>query len=173
MDLYIVRHAWADDRDSSRWPDDDLRPLTEEGMERFARFVAKLAHRGVAPQVVGASPLVRCRQTAELLAAGVPGKPTVERLDSLRPGSDLKGLLRWTVRQAQSHQQIAWVGHAPDVGWLTAALIGQPEGSIRFAKGSVAAIRFDDFSTLGGRELCGSGELRWLVTAKMLEDRPD
>ena len=72
MDLYIVRHAWAFDRDDDRWPNDDLRPLTDEGKERFAKVVKTLAGRGMAPQVVATSPLVRCVQTAELLAAGVP-----------------------------------------------------------------------------------------------------
>jgi phosphohistidine phosphatase SixA len=52
--------------------------------------------------------------------------------------------------------------HAPDVGRLAAALIGQPEGQIRFAKGAVAAIRFD------GPAIAGNGELQWLVTAKVL-----
>lgn len=162
MDLYIVRHAWAFDRDDARWPDDDLRPLTEEGKERFAKAIKTLAGRGLAPQVVAASPLVRCVQTAELLAAGVPDKPKIVRLDELRPGSDVAGLLRWTARQAKEHERLAWVGHAPDVDRLCAALIGGPEALIRFSKGAVAAIEFD------GPPALGMGELRWLVTAKVL-----
>ncbi len=162
MDLYIVRHAWAVDRDDDEWPDDDLRPLTVEGRRRFARFVKELAAFGVAPEVIAASPLTRCIETAELLAAGVKGKPQVVRRDELRPGSDLDGLLRWTAGQAKTHQRIAWVGHAPDAGRLTAALVGQTGGLIHFDKGATACIRFDDRPTTGG------GELRWLVTAKML-----
>ena len=64
MDLYIVRHAWAADRDDPRWPEDDLRPLTEEGQERFAQMAAKLVGRGMRPEVVATSPLVRCVETA-------------------------------------------------------------------------------------------------------------
>jgi phosphohistidine phosphatase len=162
MDLYIIRHAWAADRDDRQWPGDDLRPLTDEGKRRFAQVVEKLAGRGVSPQAVATSPLVRCRQTAQLLAAGVPDKPELVELDELRPGSDLEGLLRWTAGQARKHERIAWVGHAPDVGRLAAALIGSPEGQIHFAKGAIAAIRFDGPPTIGG------GELQWLVTAKVL-----
>ena len=69
MDLYIVRHAWAADRDDPQWPDDDLRPLTEEGKERFAQMAAKLVGRGMTPEVIATSPLVRCVETAQLLAA--------------------------------------------------------------------------------------------------------
>jgi phosphohistidine phosphatase len=161
MDLYIVRHAWAADRDDPRWPDDDRRPLTVEGRERFAPMAAKLVERGVAPRLIATSPLVRCVETAELLAAAV-GKADVVVRDELRPGSDLEGLLRWTARHAPRHPQIAWVGHAPDVSRLAAALIGPPESLLRFAKGGVAAIRFDDLPARG------SGQLQWLVTAKIL-----
>jgi len=92
----------------------------------------------------------------------VPFSPKVVQLDELRPGSDLEGLMRWTVRQARKCQQIAWVGHAPDVDRLAGALIGASEGFIRFSKGGAAAIRFD------GPPDIGAGELRWLVTAKVL-----
>jgi len=162
MDLYIVRHAWAFDRDDSRWKNDDLRPLTEEGKKRFAEVVEKLARRGMNPQVIAASPLIRCVQTAEILSAGLSKKPKVEELDELRPDSDLPGLLRWSVQQSKEHDQIAWVGHAPDVGLITAALIGESEGQIRFAKGAIAAIHFD------GPPARQIGELQWLVSAKVL-----
>jgi phosphohistidine phosphatase len=162
MDLYIIRHAWAFDRDAARWPDDDLRPLTKEGKERFAEVVKKLVPRAMAPQVIGTSPLVRCAETAAILAAGAPDKPKVVELDELRPDSDLDGLLRWTIRQMREHQRIAWVGHNPDVGLLAAALMGEPTGQMRFGKGGAACIQFDDTPARGG------GELRWLVAAKVL-----
>jgi phosphohistidine phosphatase len=165
-DLYIVRHAWAAGRDDPQWPEDDLRPLTEEGKERFSHVAAKLAGRGMRPEIIATSPLVRCVETARLLAAATDSVSHAEteivELDELRPGSDLGGLLRWTVRQARKHQQIVWVGHAPDVNRLTATMIGDGQGVIRFSKGSVAAIQFDDFPALG------LGALRWLVTAKVL-----
>jgi phosphohistidine phosphatase SixA len=161
MDLYIVRHAWAGQRDDSRWPDDGMRPLTAEGKERFARVVRKLGGAGMAPGIIAASPLVRCVETAEILAAGLDG-PKIVKLDELQPGSDLQGLLRWTARQAAKHEQIAWVGHAPDVDRLAAALIGDAGALIHFGKGTVADIRFD------AEPAVAAGELQWLVSAKVL-----
>ena len=160
MDIYIVRHAWAGDRDDSRWPDDGMRPLTAEGKERFARVVKKLVGTGMTPTVIATSPLVRCMETAEILAAALDG-PQIVKLDELQPGSDFQGLLRWTARQAK-HEQIAWVGHAPDVDKFAAALIGDGGALIHFGKGAVAAIRFD------GEPHVGYGELRWLAAAKVL-----
>jgi phosphohistidine phosphatase len=161
MELYIVRHAWAGERDSSHWPDDDMRPLTLDGKQRFARVARKFAVMGLAPQVIATSPLVRCIETAEILA-GALGEPKIVSLDELRPGSDLHGLLRWTARQAAKHQQIAWVGHTPDIDRMAAALIGSGNSNIRFTKGGAAAIRFE------GEPSPASGALQWLVTAKIL-----
>jgi len=161
MILYIVRHAWADHHGAAEWADDDQRPLTAEGRERFARVAKTLVARGVSPSIVATSPLVRCRQTAELLAAAVGSEPPVVELDALRPHGELATLVAWTAEQAKAHDQIAWVGHAPDVGRMVAALIGQGAW-IRLSKGAAAAIEFDE------EPAPGSGELQWLVTAKML-----
>ena len=162
MDLYIIRHAWAGHYGDPEWPNDFERPLTEEGKVRFATVVKRLVERGFAPGIIATSPLVRCRQTAELVAAGVPGNPPVVKREELEPGSDLEAMLHWTAEQAEAHDQIAWVGHAPDVSHLACDLIADGRVWIRFAKGATAAIRFDEVLQPG------HGELRWLATAKLL-----
>jgi phosphohistidine phosphatase len=162
MDLFIIRHAWAVAQGDPRWPIDAQRPLTPEGKQRFARLVELLVERGFAPSIVAASPAVRCRQTAEIISRGLIGAPEVVPRDELLGDGDLTSLLTWTDEQAGRHEQIAWVGHAPDVGRMTAALVGPPESYFHFGKGSVAAIRFDDLPEIG------RGELRWLVTPKLL-----
>ncbi len=115
------------------------------------------------PSLIATSPTVRCRETAQILAEGLIDRPEVIDRQELLPHGDLESLLGWTAQEADEHSQIAWVGHAPDVGQLTAALISQPNAPIRFAKGAVAALRFD-----GPIEI-GAAELRWLVTARLLD----
>jgi len=162
MILYIVRHAWAGHFGDPAWPDDFQRPLTENGKARFCRVVEALVERGFAPQIVATSPLVRCRETAEIIRDVVPNHPRVVALDELAPAGSVQALLEWTLETAGDLDQVAWVGHAPDVGQLTAALIGDGAAWFRFAKGAVAAIEFDEALEPG------EGELRWLVTAKLL-----
>ncbi len=166
MILYIIRHAWAGHYGDPQWPDDFQRPLSTAGKERFAAFAQKLAGRGFLPQAVATSPLVRCRQTAEQVVDAVEkaSDRQVELVEheALVPGGNFDELLAWTSKRAEDLDQIAWVGHAPAVGRLTATLIGQPGGAIRFAKGAVAAVRFHLTPEPG------DGELRWLLTAKML-----
>ena len=159
MILYVVRHAWAD---HPHWADDHARPLTDEGRARFAQVVERLTAVGFAPQLVLTSPLVRCRQTADVIAEVVPLEVSVAVRDELEPGSNLRGLLKWVRQHAADCPEMAWVGHAPDVSVITAALIGEGDAAIAFSKGAVAAIEFDDRPEIGG------GALKWLATAKLL-----
>lgn len=160
MLLYIVRHAWAEERDDSIWPGDLERPLTDKGKKRFAQVVQKLVEAEFAPAVIASSPLARCRQTAELIREYVAGKPKVVPLDALACGADLPAMVRWTREQAEG--EVAWVGHAPDVEVMTARLTGDGNCLLRFAKGAVAAIEFE------GRIEPHCGVLQWLATAKLL-----
>lgn len=160
MLLYIVRHAYAGQHGDPRYPDDALRPLTRKGRKQFRRMLKELERRGFAPAVVATSPLVRCRQTAEVICDRVSPTPDLVESDSLAPGSQLESLISWS--NAQGHEEQAWVGHAPDVDRLAAALVGARDGAIVFAKGAVVAIQFDDEIVIA------EGELRWLVTPKVL-----
>lgn len=162
MDLFIIRHAWAGQRGDPKWPDDTQRPLTLKGRDRFAKMIDSLSTRGMEPSLVATSPMIRCLQTAETLAENLLEEPVIVKRDELLPNGDLSSLLSWTILQAEKNQQIAWVGHSPDVEQITASLIGQSESSIRFAKGAIACVRFIDTIDIS------AGELRWFVTAKVL-----
>ena len=84
-ELYVIRHAIAAERGPD-WPDDDKRPLTEKGIARFKEGVAGLIWLDVGLDEIFTSPLVRAKQTADLLAATIPGKPPVKLLPALAPG---------------------------------------------------------------------------------------
>ena len=158
MFLFIARHAWAGEHGDPRWPDDSLRELTPEGIERYVKVVKALADRGFDPGRIATSPYTRCRQTADIIAKHVKGKPKIEELDALKPGSEIEPLLGWS--RAQNGADVCWVGHSPDVEYLAAELIGSVH--VRFAKGSVAAI------DIGTDVTPGDGQLHWLITAKTL-----
>ena len=150
--LYIVRHATAEDVGADGG--DRERRLTKKGRKAFARLVRRLAEAGMEIDLVATSPLVRARETAEILAAEL-GCRRVEVVDALAPGSDWQALVEWTVQQDAA--RVAWVGHAPCVGRLVALSIGDGSAAIRMQKGAVAAIRLDD----GPGQ---PGELDWLAT---------
>ncbi len=88
-ELYLVRHAVAAERGDD-WPDDTKRPLTADGTSRFRDAVDGLVWFGVGMDEIFTSPLVRARQTADLLAAGLAEHPPVKTLDELAPGNEAK-----------------------------------------------------------------------------------
>lgn len=111
MDLYIIRHAWAGQRGDPAYADDSLRPLTDEGRKRFARMIEALAPCGLTPQLIVTSPMLRCVQTAEVLAHALGEKTKVVPRQELLPGGDAQHLLAWTEKRTP-----AWMGL---LGWAT------------------------------------------------------
>jgi phosphohistidine phosphatase SixA len=86
----------------------------------------------------------------------------VEVVEALAPGSDWHVLVEWTL--AQDARSVAWVGHAPCVGRLVAASIGDTSAAVRMQKGAIASIAFDDGPG-------HPGELEWLVTPDVFRRR--
>lgn len=159
LELYLVRHAVAAER-GNEWPDDGVRPLTPAGASRFRKSVKGLAAAGVEIDIIFTSPLVRCRQTADLLAAGLPGKPRVHPIDALAPGGGHAAVLAEVTRIAR-RPRMALVGHEPDLGHLAARLIGLKR-PLEFRKGAVCRIDID------GLPPGGLGQLRWFLPPRML-----
>src|SRR6266850_8250767 len=113
-ELYLIRHGLAEDRGEA-WPDDAKRPLTEEGMSRLRKQARGLARLGVAVDIVLTSPLVRARQTAEIIAAGLDLRPHVAAIDSLAPDCPYAALAADLEKHSRK-TRIALVGHEPCIG---------------------------------------------------------
>jgi phosphohistidine phosphatase len=158
-ELYLVRHAIAADR-GEEWPDDDKRPLTVRGVSRFKDAVEGLRKIGVEVDEIFTSPLVRAKHTADLLAAGLPGKPPVKTLDALAPGHTPTSVMAQLTRAAR-RRRLAIVGHEPGLGELAAHLIGAGR-ALPFKKGGVCRI---DVESLTSRR---PGALSWFVTPRLL-----
>jgi|SRR5688572_8852803 len=158
-ELYLVRHAIAAER-GEEWPDDTKRPLTVRGINRFKEVVRGLRHLDVALDEIYTSPLVRARQTADLLAAGVGGKPVVRTLDALAPGHTPSAVMAQLAKVSRG-SRIALVGHEPDLGELAAHLIGA-QRSLEFRKGGIGRI---DVGALTSRR---AGSLIWFLPPRVL-----
>jgi phosphohistidine phosphatase len=160
-ELYLVRHAIAAEP-GSEWPDDTKRPLTERGNSRFKEAVKGLRHLGVQLDEIFTSPLVRARQTAELLAAGLEGKPSIKLLDVLAPGHTSASVMTQLARVAK-RRRVALVGHEPDLGELAAHLIGAGR-ALAFKKGGVCRI---DLGSLTSKR---AASLVWFLPPNVLRN---
>ena len=159
IELYLVRHAIAAERGPD-WPDDSARPLTPDGASKFRKVVQGLANFGVQVDIILTSPFVRCRQTADLLADGLPGKPRVHAVDALAPGGGYTAALAEVTRIAK-RPRIAVVGHDPDIGHFASKLRGLKK-PVEFRKGAVCRLDVD------GLPPGAPAQLRWFATPRML-----
>ncbi|MGE0228105.1 MAG: histidine phosphatase family protein [Dehalococcoidia bacterium] len=161
MDLYLVRHAAAADRDPVAWPVDADRPLTPEGAARFQRAAAGL--RLLVPQVdlVLSSPHARAWATAHILheEARWPAPESCLPLMS----ADYGGVLA-AVAEHPTARGAALVGHEPHLSGLAAWLLGG-DGmrlAIDMKKGSVAHIE------VAAPAPGSAAVLRWLLPPRVL-----
>lgn len=158
-ELYFVRHGLAEERGDA-WPDDTKRPLTEEGMARLRKAVRGLSRIGVAIDVVLTSPLVRARQTAEIVAGGLDPRPSIVNVDSLAPAGSYAAVLADLEKHSRK-SRLALVGHEPMMGELAARLVGSRH-PIEFKKGGVCRIDVENLPP------AGPADLRWMLTPKIL-----
>ena len=159
LELYLIRHGVAAERGED-WPDDSKRPLTSDGIAKLRKEVRGLAALDVAIEQIVCSPLVRTRQTADVIAETLRSKPGVVTSDALAPAGTPAAVIQELSKYVRK-SGLALVGHEPNLGELAAHLIGARH-AIEFKKGAVCRI---DFEVLPPK---GSGQLRWFVTPKML-----
>ena len=162
LELYLVRHAIAADR-GPEYPDDSKRPLTSDGIARFRKTAKALADLDVDFDQIITSPLVRAKQTADILAQAVSSHPSVISSDSLAPAGTPTAVFQELSKHMRK-ARIALVGHEPNIGELAARLVGS-RTPMEFKKGAVCRIDFEVFPPKG------HGHLRWFVPPKMLRKR--
>lgn len=140
MNLYIMRHgiAW----DHGEWDGrDDERPLTDEGIARTRKVLAKLAGcEGLTVDAIWSSPFRRALQTAELAGEALGLK--VKIVDQLECGANLSSLMRLTKNEPLP-PRLMLVGHEPDCGELVAELVGDESKSYAFKRAGVALLSGD------------------------------
>lgn len=154
MELYLIRHTEAVPLGEQGITNDDDRPLTERG-EQTARDVGRgLRQRGIAFDKLVTSPLLRARQTAEGILRDWPGAPELTVCEDLVPDGSSKRVGRFL--RDLAGERIGLVGHMPQLGIMTAWLIGSKKAQVDLAKGGVACV-----SCSAPKK--GSGTLLWLV----------
>jgi len=158
-ELFLIRHGIAEERGDA-WPDDTKRPLSENGIERLRKAARGLARLDVSIDLVLTSPLVRARQTADVVASAFDPRPSIVTIESLAPEGNYTALVADLEKHAR-RTRIALVGHEPSMGELAARLIGSRH-SFEFKKGGVCRIDVDDIPP------AGPGDLRWMLPPRVL-----
>jgi len=167
MQILFIRHAIAQDRiefaKKSKYPD-DLRPLTGKGKQKMYKSCIGL--QKLVPKVTRLvhSPLLRAKQTADILSEVYPNTAH-KRLESLAPDGEFDTIIRY-LKQCyidDKNATIVLVGHEPDLSeFIMWALSKKVNDWLYMKKGSACMVEFRD----GVK--AGDGDLKWLMTATQL-----
>ena len=157
MDLLVIRHAIA--REPTNNTPDEERTLTDEGRREMHSVARRLREALPDLDAVASSPLIRARQTAEIVCEAYQLDFAV--VDALGPGGSREALLEWL--RGRSEEHVAVVGHAPDLDELiTWFATGSTGPWIALRKGGVCLLKFP------GKPEPGRAEIRWMLTPKLL-----
>ncbi len=119
MELYLLRHAIAEERSASGI--DAQRVLTAAGISQITITAQAMRALNIQINTIATSPFYRARQTADIIAHSYQLPPVVD--ERLAPGLDIN-VINHIVQQIPTHNIII-VGHEPDLSWLVWSLAGQ------------------------------------------------
>lgn len=161
MELYIVRHGIAVDREDPKCPADPERFLTSEGMEKTRQVAKGVAEVAAIPDLMLSSPYLRALQTAELFAEALEyPKQKIAKSELLLPGAESLQLFRELAKN-KDLSTIFVFGHAPHLDDVIATAVGTNHHVSSLKKAGVALVELK-------RVVPPSGELVWLATPKLL-----
>jgi phosphohistidine phosphatase len=164
MNLYLLRHGIAIAADQPGIESDSARPLTPKGIKRMRRAARGLRRLGVSFDALLTSPLVRARQTADVVADVLGLEGQLEEIPELAPESSVDHLIS-SLTRFQDREQLLLVGHNPLLTYAASFLVaGKKETSlqIELKKGGLCCIEID------GLPPGTPGTLHWLLTPKQL-----
>jgi len=142
MRLYFLRHA-----DALPGVDDAVRPLSKLGQRQSKAMADLLVNAGVVFDAAYTSPLVRARETAEIVlpVTNSDKRIILELTDALL--NEEKDFLNW-VKQIPDGKNILLVGHNPSISDHIVHLLRWHAGdSFEMSKGMIACLRTDDRET--------------------------
>jgi len=161
MRIYLVRHSEAVDRVPPM--PDAARSLSARGRVSFREMALRFLDAGGRPTRIITSPFIRAVQTAEILSETLRYGGEVVVDPRLSPGFDVEGL-RSVLDDCPSEREIAFVGHAPDLGDILTRLLSLPR-AYAMRKGAIAALDLP----IAGDPL--HAELAWLLAGdRRIED---
>jgi len=156
MRLYFLRHA-----DALAGADDAARPLSPRGWKQARRLGRFLEEAGVVFEVGYSSPLVRARETAEVVlnCCGAVAAGQLHMVDVLANDATQKRFDGW-LRGLPELEHVLLVGHEPTLSERVRALLGlENEASLSLPKGALICLETEDQRT---------ASLKFFVTPKLL-----
>jgi phosphohistidine phosphatase len=164
MNLYLLRHGIAAAQDDPGIESDGERPLTSKGMKRMRKAARGLRRLDIPFSAVLTSPLLRARQTADIVAQALGLESHLEEISGLAPESSVDHLI-FGLTRFQDREHLLLVGHEPLLSNTAAFLLTGKNGAdleLALKKGGLCRIEID------GLPPGTPGTLQWFLTPKQL-----
>ena len=145
MNIYLIRHGEAEPTSDNK-PHEE-RALTEEGVIILRNSSLLWKNFVDSFDIILSSPLKRAKQTAEIIMEAFALKTEVVVEISLLNGGQINDLLN--LAAALELENIAMVGHQPDISMHISAMIGIEDIKARISPGTIAKISFPEKPRIG------------------------
>ena len=166
MKLYILRHGEAAEHGDPRYANDADRPLTLRGIRRTKQLAHALRQLEVSFDVIFSSPLVRARETAEIVERGLRLHSRLELTDHLSPTGGTEKLVAQVNHIRPQPESVLLVGHEPYLSALISRLCTGGQGlALTLKKGGLCRLEVETLRS--GR--CAN--LEWLLAPRLLDSK--
>jgi phosphohistidine phosphatase len=159
MNLYLIRHGDAEKIALSK--SDFERELTSKGRELTKKSAEAWKKIIKSFDVIASSPLIRAVQTAEIVADVFDHPEKIITDKKITAGTRPEELIDFI--RSINVDNIAVVGHEPDMSNYVSAFTSSSGMFLEFKKGTIAKINFE------GRVRLASGTLEFLIPPKVFE----
>jgi len=141
MNIFLLRHGLAVEREEMDFAGDDARPLTPKGRRQLRKVAAAMRLLKLDLSVIFSSPLVRAQQTTEVIVKQLKFKRKPVITYDLRPGGNAEKLIHQLAALKPVPRNILLVGHEPDLSELLSLLVaGTITGGFSFKKAGLAKL---------------------------------
>ncbi len=162
MNLYLLRHGIAADVEHGIRTDAE-RPLTEKGAHRIWRVAEAMKAMKLEFDHILSSPLLRARQTAEIIADGLDLSKRLAVSECLGLNGTPSAVIELLTGFKSEAQDVLLVGHEPNLAALISLFIsGESTSAVELKKGALCKL------SLGPLRNGRCGTLEWLLTAKQM-----
>jgi phosphohistidine phosphatase len=159
MDLYLLRHAIAEERSGSQPGGDSQRRLTNHGARKMHRVAKGMKALELEFDLILSSPYLRAKETAEIVAKVFDQDKVLQLAPALTPDGNPRDLIEDLIRDHPRRKHILVVGHEPYLSSLISLLLsGKTDMSITLKKGGLCRLTVEKLHY--GR--CAT--LEWLLT---------
>jgi phosphohistidine phosphatase len=164
VNLFLLRHGAAVERGEMDFQNDSDRPLTTKGRRQLRQAAAAMLKMKLRFDLILSSPLLRARQTAEIIAVDLKLERRLKFSAALAPDASAKILLRELNEFTTAPENVLLVGHEPGLSHLISLLAGGDGNlAVDFKKGGLCKLEMQK------PRFGQCAQLMWLLTPKQMK----